>query len=150
MLPVTCYRRVRNAVVPSLCLRSAFASGSLQVHFRFAPIDGASTDLKRTYNGPASESVESSRGITLKSVFSLGNGFGMVFTFYIVLHRFSSILNKVKLPEINAYCYAIETISHPISCPLTLHNSLIIFILDSHKQDPSLAQQASKIMASNG
>ena len=126
-----------------LCLRYAFVLPSLQVHFRFAPIDGASTDLKRTYNGPASESVESSRGITLKSVFSLGNGFH-------VLHRFSSILNKVKLPEINAYCYAIETISHLISCSLTLHNSLIIFILDSHKQDPSLAQQASKIMASNG
>ena len=63
-----------------LCLRYAFVLPSLQVHFRFAPIDGASTDLKRTYNGPASENVESSRGITLKSVFSLGNGFGMVFT----------------------------------------------------------------------
>ena len=71
-----------------LCLRYAFVLPSLQVHFRFAPIDGASTDLKRTYNGPASESVESSRGITLKSVFSLGNGFGMVFTFYIVFQAY--------------------------------------------------------------
>ena len=110
-------------------------------------MNGPTTDLQRTCNGPASEGVESSRRISLKPVLSWGNVFGMVFS---PLHRFSCILNKVNLAGINAYCYAIETISHPISCPLTLHNSLIIFILDSHKQDPSLAQQASKIMASNG
>ena len=43
LLPVTCYRRGRNAV-PSLCLRSAFASGSLP-----------SMEYQRTYNGLGTE-----------------------------------------------------------------------------------------------
>ena len=66
LLPVTCYYRVRTAVIPPLCLR-----------FRFAPIDGASTDLQRTYNGPTTDlhrkGVErkSSQGSTNKNKFSI-------------------------------------------------------------------------------
>ena len=71
-------------------------------------MNGLETDLERTYNGTASEGVESSRRISLKPVFSFGDGFGMFFTF---LHCFSSILNKQNQPEIYAYCYVIETIS---------------------------------------
>ena len=87
LLPVICYSRVRNAVVPSLCLR-----------FRFAPIDGASTDLQRTYNGFTTDLQRNCIG-------------GITRAFFASLHRFSSILNKVNLPEINAYCCVIETIS---------------------------------------
>ena len=56
-LIVTCYLlpQGRNDVVPSLCLRSAFAMPSLCLRFRFAPIDGASTDLHRIYNGGRTE-----------------------------------------------------------------------------------------------
>ena len=38
----------------------------------------------------------------------------MVFTFYIVFLRFSSIQNKANQPEINAYCYVVETASPPL------------------------------------
>ena len=72
--------------------------------------------------------------------------FWIVFTFYIV---FSSIQNKVNQPEINAYCYAIETASQLYYALQLIHNSLIIFVLDSYKLNQSLAQQANKIMASN-
>ena len=37
----------------------------------------------------------------------------MLFAFYIVFRRFSSIQNKANQPEIYAYCYVIETISRP-------------------------------------
>ncbi len=74
----------------------------------------------------------------------------MIFTFYIVFHRFSSILNKVIQPEINAYCYVIETIIRLYYALQLTHNNLIIFILHSNKQDLSLAQQASEITTSNG
>ena len=73
-------------------------------------MNGPTTDLHRTYNGPASEGVDSSRRISLKPVLSLGDGFENVFY---VLHLFSSILNKANQPEIYAYCYVIETISCP-------------------------------------
>ena len=75
-------------VLPPLCLRSPSVVPSLCLRFRFAPIDGASTDLQRIYNGPALEGVESSRRISLKPVFSLGNGFGMVFTFYTIFQAY--------------------------------------------------------------
>ena len=51
------------------------------------------------------------------------------------LHHFSSILNKVNQPEINAYCYAIETISRPYLTTQFIRNNLIIFFLGGHKQD---------------
>ena len=35
--------------------RCAFALASLWLRFRFAPIDGASTDLQRIYNGPGTD-----------------------------------------------------------------------------------------------
>ena len=76
-------------------------------------MNGLETDLERTYNGTTSEGVESSRRISLKPVFSFGDGFGMFFAFYIVFRRFSSIQNKANQPEIYAYCYVIETISCP-------------------------------------
>ena len=44
---------------------------------------GFTTDLQRIYNGPALEGVGSSRRISLKPVLILGNGFGMVFTFFL-------------------------------------------------------------------
>ena len=77
LLPVICFSRVRNAVVHSLCLRSAFASGSLP-----------SMEHQRIYNGTASEGVESSLRISLKSVLIFGDGLGMVFTFFIVFHAY--------------------------------------------------------------
>ena len=43
--------------------------------------------------------------------------------------RFSSILNKVNQPEINAYCYVVETVSRLYSILYFAHNSLIIFSL---------------------
>ena len=122
-----------------MCLRSAFVLPSLCLRFRFAPIDGASTDLQRTCIGPASEGVESSRRISLKPVLSWGNVFGMVFS---PLHRFSCILNKVNLAGINAYCYAIETISRLYPALRFMHNNLIIFNLDGYNPNTSLAQQA--------
>ena len=51
----------------------------------------------------------------------------MFSTFYIVFRRFSSIQNKANQPEINAYCYAIETVSHLCPAILFVYNSLIIF-----------------------
>ena len=51
LLPVTCYRRVETMS----CLRYAFVLPSLCLRFRFAPIDGASTDLQRIYNGTTTE-----------------------------------------------------------------------------------------------
>ncbi len=115
-----------------MCLRSAFVLPSLQVRSYRWSINGLTTDLKRTYNGTASEGVESSRRISLKPVLSWGNVFGMVFS---PLHRFSCILNKVNQPEINAYCYAIETISRLYPALRFMHNNLIIFTLYNHKQD---------------
>ena len=44
LLPVTCYRMGENRCC-------AFALASLCLRFRFDPIDGASTDLQRIYNG---------------------------------------------------------------------------------------------------
>ena len=95
-------------------------------------MNGPTTDLQRTYNGPASEGVESYHRISLKPVLSWGNVFGMVFS---PLHRFSCILNKVNLAGINAYCYAIETISRLYPALRFMHNNLIIFTLYNHKQD---------------
>ena len=89
-LIVTCYllpqgQKCRCAfVLPSFCLR-----------FMFAPIDGVSTDLQRTYNGGRTELVPEE----------------ITKAFFASLHRFSCILNKVNLPRINAYYYVIETIS---------------------------------------
>ena len=94
-------------------------------------MNGPTTDLHRTYNGPA-EGVESSCRIPLKPVLSLEDGFENGFH---VLHRFSCILNKVNLAGINAYCYAIETISRLYPALRFMHNNLIIFTLYNHKQD---------------
>ena len=47
-LIVTRYCKVRTAVVPSLCLRSAFALPSLQVRSHRWSINGLTTDLERT------------------------------------------------------------------------------------------------------
>ena len=95
-------------------------------------MNGPTTDLQRTYSGPTLEGVESSLRISLKPVFSLVDGFGMFFS---PLHRFSCILNKVNLAGINAYCYAIETISRLYPALRFMHNNLIIFTLYNHKQD---------------
>ena len=57
-----------------MCLRYAFVLPSFCLRFRFAPIDGASTDLQRLYNGLTTnlqEGVESSRRISLKPVLIL-------------------------------------------------------------------------------
>ena len=97
-----------------LCFRSASVLPSFCLRFRFAPIDGPSTDLQRIYNGTTWEGVESSRRISLKPIFRLGDGFGMLFAFYIVFRRFSSMVNKANQPEINAYCYVVETASPPL------------------------------------
>ena len=78
-LIVTCYSLLAEIfaccafVLPSLWLRSW--------DYR---MNGPITDLQRTCNGPALEGVGSSRRISLKPVLILGNGFGMVFTLYIV------------------------------------------------------------------
>ena len=54
LLPVTRYCKVRNAVVPSLWVRSAFAMASLFLRSWDYRINGPRTDLQRTWNGPAS------------------------------------------------------------------------------------------------
>ena len=95
-------------------------------------MNGLTTDLQRTCIGPASEGVESYHRISLKPVLSWGNVFGMFFS---PLHRFSCILNKVIQLGINAYCYAIETISRLYPALRFMHNNLIIFTLYNHKQD---------------
>ena len=102
-------------------------------------MNGLTTDLQRTCNGPASEGVDSSRRISLKPVLSLGDGFENVFY---VLHLFSSILNKMIQPKINAYCYAIETINSLYSALQLYVNSFIIFTLGNYSQDLNLVQQA--------
>ena len=53
-LIVTCYL-LPQGLETLLCLRPAFALASLCLRFRFAPIDGASTDLQRIYNGGRTE-----------------------------------------------------------------------------------------------
>ena len=120
ILIVTRYCRVITAVVPSLCLRSESAPRTIGSTDLERTYNGPITDLKRTYNGTASEGVESSRRISLKPVFRLGDGFGMLFAFYIVFRRFSSIQNKANQPEINAFCYVIETISRLYISPISL------------------------------
>ena len=132
LLPVTRYCWVRNAVVPSFCLRYGFAIPPLLGLQDERTQNGLTTDLQRTYNVTASEGVESSLRISLKPVLSWGNVFGMVFS---PLHRFSCILNKVNLAGINAYCYAIETVSRLYPALQFMHNNLIIFALHNHKQD---------------
>ena len=131
-----------------LCLRSGFVLPSLWLRSWDYRMNGPITDLQRTCNGPALEGVGSSRRISLKPTLILRNGFGMVFTFfwrimYIMwlllkttelllpelFSRFSSILNKVNQPEINAYCYVVETVSRLYSILYFVHNSLIIFSL---------------------
>ena len=101
ILIVTCYLLLQGqkcrcaSVVPSLFLRS-----------RDYRMNGLITDLERRYNGLALEEVERPRIISLKPILILVRWFWDDFR---VLHRFSSMQNKVNLPEINAYCYAIET-----------------------------------------
>ena len=88
LLPVTCYCWVRNADVPSMCLRSAFAMAPLFLRSCDYRINGLTTDLQRNYNEPTLEGAESSQRISLKPVLSLGDGLGMFFTFYIVFHAY--------------------------------------------------------------
>ena len=54
ILIVTCYL-LPQGLETLLCLRYAFVLPSLCLRFRFAPIDGASTDLERTWNGFTTE-----------------------------------------------------------------------------------------------
>ena len=56
---------------------------------------------------------------------------GRFWNVFHVLHRFSSILNKVIQPKIYAYCYVIETISRLYLALQFTHNNLIFFNLDS-------------------
>ena len=58
---------------------------------------------------------------------------GRFWNVFHVLHRFSSILNKVIQPQIYAYCYVIETISRLYSALRFIYNILIIFNLDGRK-----------------
>ena len=44
--------------------------------------------------------------------------------------RFSSIPNKLNQPRINAYCYAIETVSRLHTTLIIARNGLIVFVLD--------------------
>ena len=53
-LIVTCYL-LPQGLETLLYLRYAFVLPSLCLRFRFAPIDGASTDLQRIYNGGRTE-----------------------------------------------------------------------------------------------
>ena len=53
---IYCYPLPVTARVEMLmCLRYAFVLPSFCLRFRFAPIDGASTDLQRIYNGPGTD-----------------------------------------------------------------------------------------------
>ena len=87
-LIVTCYSLLAVIfaccafALPLLCLRSAFAVPSFCLRSWDYRMNGPTTDLQRTCNGPALEGVGSSRRISLKPVLILGNGFGMVFTFF--------------------------------------------------------------------
>ena len=127
ILIVTCYLLL--AVISACC---TFAMAPLFLRSCDYRMNGPTTDLQRTQNGPTLEGVESYHRISLKPVLSWGNVFGMVFS---PLHRFSCILNKVNLAGINAYCYAIETISRLYPALRFMHNNLIIFTLYNHKQD---------------
>ena len=73
LLPVTCYRKGGNAVVPSLWLRYAFASGSLP-----------SMEHQRTYNGFTTE-VER---------YCIGRG---IRAFFASLHRFLCGVNEFSM-----------------------------------------------------
>ena len=134
LLPVTCYRRVETMS----CLRYAFVVPSLCLRFRFAPIDGASTDLQRIYNGPTTELHRRDSRAFFASFprFLCGvNEFGMLSTKsglckpFRENNSFSTIMsttcciittktvnrNRGKTrwicPQINAYCCVIETVS---------------------------------------
>ena len=115
---------VRDAVcafaMRSLCLRYGSASGSLPSMEHQRTYNGFTTDLRRSWK--LSQNL-------IEACINSGDGFVMVFTF---LHRFSSILNKVNQPGINAYCYLLR-LSAVYTCPIFIYNSLIIFILDIHK-----------------
>ena len=71
-----------------LCLRSAFVMPSLCLRSYDYRMNGLTTELQRTYIGPTLEGAESSQRISLKPVFSLGDGLGMFFTFYIVFQAY--------------------------------------------------------------
>ena len=111
-------------------------------------MNGPTTDLQRTCNGPALEGVGSSRRISLKPVLIFGKWFWNGFHVFSkdnvhnviaiennriivtgAFFTFSSILNKVNQPEISAYCYAVETIGRLYSILYFAPNSLIIFSL---------------------
>ena len=69
LLPVTCYYRVRTAVIPPLCLRYAFASGSLQSMEHQRTYNGLTTDLQPICIGR--ELKESSRKAQQAKISSL-------------------------------------------------------------------------------
>ena len=128
--------------MPSLCLRSTLA---------FKPNRG--TDLKRTYNGGTTElhrrQQESSRRISLKPVFSLGDGFGMVFTFFRVFqayrtrrisHEFMLIVMLLR-PSV-AYIHS-----------LVLHITASLSLLQTttnHKRVSLSSQAKSRPITGNG
>ena len=96
ILIVTRYPLLQGLEMP-LCLRCAFVLPSLQVRSHRWSINGLTTDLERNYNGATSEGVE----VFAKSHWSLywfvGDGFGMVFTFYIVFQAYRIRLFSQKL-----------------------------------------------------
>ena len=79
ILIVTCY-----LLPQGWKCRCAFALASLCLRFRFAPIDGASTDLQRTYNGFTTE-VER---------YCIG---GCTRAFFAFLHRFLCGVNEFSM-----------------------------------------------------
>ena len=76
ILIVTCY-----LLPQGWKCRCAFALASLCLRFRFAPIDGASTDLQRIYNGPGTDLERNCIG-------------GDTRAFFASLHRFPCGVNE--------------------------------------------------------
>ena len=158
---------VRNAVVPSPCLRSAFASGSLpsmehQRTYNFT------TDLQRTCIGGSWKFSQN----LIEACINSGDGFGMFFLFFlkdnvyiviaienngiIVTWAFSRLYIIFQAYRIRWSSQKLMIIvlllrlsAAYIPPPIFYNNSLIIFILDNHNPNHGLAQRASRITISN-
>ena len=151
ILIVTCYRRGRNAVVPSLWLRYAFASGSLPSMEHQRIYNGFTTDLERNCIGGCTRAFFASLhrflcGVNEFSMMSTKSGLCKPFqendNLSSIMSTTCSIIttknckpksgkDKVNLPQINACCYVIETIGRLYLSLYFMHNSLILFVLNA-------------------
>ena len=136
LLPVTCYCGVRKCccafVLPSFCLRYALAISPIYRAKEDGKHISFTTVLKRNYILGIWEMVFTFFwGITcilvitieineikfrifriaFQAILNLRNFSNEIIVTRAFLHSFSSIRNKVNQPEINAYCYIVETIS---------------------------------------